>query len=268
MLYALIRPMDRRGSWYGIVESGEENMSAVAYPRLIKRVRAVLIDSVVVPVAAVAAVAAGYLSGVTGIWERVALVAVPVLLLEPGLVAWTRGTVGHHLVGVQVTRSDGARLGFVAATLRAIVKYLLGWFSLIFVLTTEKHQAIHDLAVGSIVTHRDPGAQQAYDVLTERRIENPRFVYPSRLYRSAFILLYALALTLAIMVAARFAVSSECNTRGWCGTAESLLGLVLEVAWLVGIGAIIVLGWSGRLPGASRSPRDGEEDRREPSIPL
>lgn len=239
-------------------------MSAVAYPRLIKRVRAVLIDSVVVPAAAVASVAAGYLSGSTGIWERVALIAVPVLLLEPGLVAWTRGTVGHHLVGIQVTRPDGTRLGFLAATVRAAVKYLLGWFSLIFVLTTEKHQAIHDLTVGSIVTYKDPGRQQAYDLLPERLVESPQFVYPSRLYRGVFIVLYAIAFTVVIIVVTALAVRVVCATRHGCGTAGSLLSLALEVVWLVGTGALVVLGWNGRLPGARRWRRDRDEDRRQP----
>jgi uncharacterized RDD family membrane protein YckC len=230
-------------------------MAAMAYPRLIKRVRAVLIDSVVVPLAAVASVAVGYAFGITGIWERVLLFVIPVLLLEPGLVAWTRGTVGHHVVGLQVTRTDGTtKLDFFTATVRAAVKFVLGWFSLIFVLTTEKHQAIHDLLARSIVTYRDASDQPGYDVLAERRIEAAEFVYPSRMRRTLLVILYWIPLTLLIFVAAGLALSGACALRNVCSTAEALLSIATDVIWIVATGALLVLGWNGRLPGARRRP--------------
>src|SRR5262249_32850102 len=140
--------------------------------RLIKRVRAVLIDSLVVPLATVASFAAGYTLGVTETWARALLVVIPILVLEPGLVAWTRGTIGHHIVGIQVTKSDGVtRLNFFAAAIRAAVKFVLGWFSFIFVLTTSRHQAIHDLAVASVVTHRNVKDLPDFEVLSERNVE-------------------------------------------------------------------------------------------------
>src|SRR5215831_14768535 len=160
-------------------------MRTVFYPRLIKRVRAVLVDSVVVPLAAVASFAAGYAAGISETWARVLLVAVPVLLLEPGLVAWTRGTIGHHVMGIRVTQADGmTRLNFIAATVRAAIKFVLGWFSFIFVLTTSRHQAIHDLVVGSVVTHKDASELPSFDVLQERRIEEDKFAYPPRWKRA------------------------------------------------------------------------------------
>jgi len=230
-------------------------LTTAVYPRLIKRVRAVLIDSVVVPVAAVASLAIGYWSGVTDIWGRSLLVAIPILLLEPGLVSWTRGTVGHHIMGIQVTKTDGvSRLGFFAATVRAVVKFLFGWFSLIFVLTTTKHQAIHDLAAHSIVTHRDAGALPAYELVPERHIESPQFVYPSRMKRALFIVLYWALISVALVIGAAFLLSDTCAASNQCSALDYLVSTAMNVLWLVSTGALVVLGWSGRLPGAKRRP--------------
>src|SRR5262245_37224487 len=89
------------------------------YARLVKRVRAVLIDSVLIPVAAIASLVAGDALGVSDPTAKVLLLVVPVFVLEPLLVATTGGTVGHHLIGLRVTRLDGARrINIFAATLR------------------------------------------------------------------------------------------------------------------------------------------------------
>jgi len=226
------------------------------YPRLIKRVRAVLIDSVVVPLAAVASFAAGYALGVTETWARVLLVAVPVLLLEPGLVAWTGGTIGHHVVGIRVTRTNGvSKLNFIAATIRAVIKFVFGWFSFIFVLTTSKHQAIHDFVVGSVVTHRDVSKLPSFEVLQERRIEEQGFVYPSRWKRASIVVLYGLFTSIVLVAAVALLLSESCAASRRCTRLDSLLSLVIELAWLLSTGAIIVLGWSGRLPGARRKAK-------------
>jgi hypothetical protein len=103
-------------------------VDAVYYPRLVKRVRAVLIDSVLVPVVAITSLGVGYGLGVTDFLWRALLVGVPVFILEPGLVTITGGTVGHHLVGIRVQRKDGSGnlniIAWLAAT-GAIVVF--GW---------------------------------------------------------------------------------------------------------------------------------------------
>jgi uncharacterized RDD family membrane protein YckC len=228
-------------------------MSTVFYPRLIKRVRAVLVDSVVVPLAAVASFATGYAAGITETWARVLLVAVPVLLLEPGLVALTRGTVGHHVMGIRVTQADGVtRLNLIAATVRAAIKFGLGWFSFIFVLTTSRHQAIHDLVVGSVVTHRDASNLPGFEVLQERRVEADEFEYPPRWRRVSMIVLYCFSVCVVLVLAVGLLMSETCAMSNRCTSFEALLSLVVEILLLVSFGAVIVLGWSGRLPGARR----------------
>jgi uncharacterized RDD family membrane protein YckC len=231
-------------------------VSAVSYPRLIKRVRAVLIDSVVVPIAAVVSLMVGYAAGITELWARVVLVAVPILIMEPGLVAWTGGTIGHHLVGVKVLKADGIhRLNFFAATLRAIVKFILGWFSLIFVLTTARHQAIHDLVVNSIVVHSDVSGLPSYEVLPERQVESNQYTYPAKWRRVLFIVMYWALCTIALIVFLALLSSENCSRFNRCTTSEVLASIVIQVVWLLTTGGLIVLGWSGRLPGAKRSAK-------------
>ncbi len=228
-------------------------MNAVSYPRLIKRVRAVLIDSVVVPVVTVAVVILGTLAGVTDIWGRGALVVASILFLEPGLVALTGGTVGHHLVGIRVEKVEGTgNLNFFVATLRAIVKFVLGWLSFIFVLTTKKHQAIHDLVAHSVVVHRNVLGLPSYEILSERQVESEQFVYPAKWKRVLIVLLYWILVTIVVIFVLRLLSSDQCIRFDRCTTLDALASLVFNLVWLLSTGALVVLGWRGQLPGAKR----------------
>jgi uncharacterized RDD family membrane protein YckC len=228
-------------------------VASIYYPRLIKRVRAVLIDSVVVPAAAVASLGIGYGLGITDFATRALLVAAPIFVLEPGLVTVTGGTLGHHLVGIRVRKKDGSgNLNIFAATLRAIIKFLLGWLSFVFVFTTARHQAIHDLVSGSVVVHRSTAGLPQHDILAERRIESDAFVYPTRWKRALIAVLYWVLMTVLLFVALGILVSEGCTAPNRCTAYELVAILAIEIGWLVATGVIAVLGWTGRLPGAKR----------------
>ena len=138
-------------------------MIQVFYPRQIRRVRAILCDSVLLPIIVFGTLIIGDASGVSHLYGKVALALVPIFILEPGLVAFTGGTIGHHLFKIRVAKTSGyGNINIVAATVRFVVKMLLGWLSLIFVLTTRKHQAGHDLLARSVVIHANPSALTFY----------------------------------------------------------------------------------------------------------
>lgn len=231
-------------------------MSPVFYPRLIRRIRAVLVDSVLVPISVFGSLILGDALGVSHVYGKVLLALLPVFVLEPGLVAFTGGTVGHHLFKLRVARIDGqSNINIFAATLRFVVKLLLGWLSFIFVLTTTKHQAVHDLLARSVVVHKYPGELPAYEVLPERVLDSDSYAYPPAWRRVAVITGYWLIALVAISALGNVAVSDACMRVARCSTGEHLFLLALDIALLLTLGWVSVQGWRGLLFGCRRKHR-------------
>lgn len=231
-------------------------MPPVLYPRLIRRVRAFLLDSVILPITVFGALIGGDALGVSHAYGKVALVLGPVFFLEPGLVAITGGTIGHHLFKIRVTKLDGhGNINVFAATVRFVVKLLLGWLSFIFVLTTRKHQAVHDLVARSVVIHKDASSLPTHEALPERAPDSAEYVYPARWRRVLIIAGYWFLATVALSFLSNIVASSACIEGHRCATGEYLLLLVLNIAWLVSLGWITVKGWGGLLHGCRRHPR-------------
>jgi len=232
-------------------------MRTFAYPRLIKRVRALLFDSLLLPVAVFSVLMLGSELGVSGVPGKVALVLAPVLALGPGLVALTGGTVGHHLQHIRVTTLDGRRnIGFFAAVIRSFVKLGLGWLSLVFILTTARHQAAHDLAAGSMVIHETTAGLPAHEILAERRLDEVNYRYPQAWKRLLVVALYAAALTALYPLILEVTWTTACLEYNRCTTRDMLVELVLNILWLVTIGWCAVRGWNGMLYGCRRRRRE------------
>jgi uncharacterized RDD family membrane protein YckC len=223
------------------------------YPRLIKRVRAGLIDSVAIPAAAMATLIIGDAMGVSDTAAKLLLLIVPIFLLEPLMLSLTGGTIGHHIMKLKVSRQNGSgHINIFAATARFFIKLLFGWLSFVFVFTTKKHQAIHDLATGSVVTYRNAGNLPEYDVLLERSIEETGFVYPAAWKRIMTIFVYGFVVVIGNAVFGLLALSDECARNSHCVGIDSLLLIMADVIFLIMIGAVIVMGWKGRLYGCRR----------------
>ena len=83
------------------------------------------------------------------------------LFIEPVLIAAKRGTPGHLIVGIRVVDSaspgTGRGIGYLRSIARWFVKGFIGLISFLWMVFTRKHQALHDLAVGSVVIV-DPSA--------------------------------------------------------------------------------------------------------------
>ncbi|MFD0912211.1 RDD family protein [Methylophilus luteus] len=231
-------------------------MSTITYPRLIKRVRAVLIDSILTIVAVATSLSIVSAVGVSSGIAKIMLIVLPILILDPILVTVTGGTIGHHMMGIRVTRIDGlSRINLVAASVRFIVKALFGWFSFIFVLTTARHQAIHDLVAHSIVIHKNPAGLASYDVLTERLPHNDPYIYPSAWRRFLITAAYWVLYTIIISVRAAIFTSQTCLDHQSCSESEAITSFALSLLLLLGIGWITVRGWSGKLYGGRRKLR-------------
>ena len=74
--------------------------------------------------------------------------------------AW-QATVGKRLLNIYVTDNNGQRITLARSFDRWFVKWFAGFFggslvSIITILTTEDHRALHDLAVGTVVLRGRP----------------------------------------------------------------------------------------------------------------
>lgn len=229
------------------------NISDAVYPRLIRRVRAILIDSV-------------FLLGVVLLWwitlpfvaERdpyikVALPLILMFILESCMVAFTGGTPGHHIMGIKIVNArNGSYIGVARSLVRALFRTLLGWLSFIIALTSKRHQALHDLLVGTVVVFRNPAAYPSSERYVARNFEDQNYSYPPKWKRILLITFYNIAGFIVLIVGVSFVLSSECLEYDRCTFREELLNQVLGWAWLFYFGATTVMCWRGQLPGCRR----------------
>lgn len=240
------------------------DISALRYPRLMRRVEAVLLDALVfvfvflvgMNLLAPLAVHGGIKAGV---------IALLILVLEPGLVSRTGSSIGHHLRGLRVQDAgSGANIGFPRAFLRFVVKNLLGWCSVVFMLVTRRYQALHDLAVRSVVVLKHPDRMAEGHALEERQLEEADYIYPSWLRRITAIVLWVIAGYVALTVPVLALSSDACFYQGKCNEAERAMEGAAGVAALVLFAVVLVLGCTGRLWGARRtSTSAGDEPSHE-----
>ena len=227
----------------------------VFYPRLLRRVRAALIDSMIfLTVFAVwmmllpTIVDSHYL-------VKAGTLVIPLLTLDPIAVAYTGGTVGHHIMGLRIRDATLEKnIGIMRAMLREGLRLGLGWLSLIFVLTTRNHQALHDFATSTVVLLRRPETLPSRERLTARSDDIEKYSFPSKSRRITFIVLYViLAFTICALVA-NFVISDSCLLYEQCDNFEKNILAVLDLSLTVAICAIILLGWKGLLFGCRRVP--------------
>jgi uncharacterized RDD family membrane protein YckC len=230
--------------------------SVVFYPRLIRRIRAMLIDTLIVILLLFAWMLALPYFPEGNVVLKVGILLLALFVLEPLLVALTGGTPGHHVMGIRVRdASMKTNLGIVRATVRAIVKGVLGWLSFILVLVTARHQAIHDYVTSSIVVLKNAQDLPAYDRLQARREDTQVYEYPSRLRRLAVVVLYNIVGVILLTLAINSALSNSCMFDEQCTTLETIVSNAITLLWLGWIATSIVLGWRGMLYGCRRKSR-------------
>ena len=224
------------------------------YPRLLRRLQGVFIDSFVVPLAALATLVALTYAGVESTWIKVLVPLFVVFLLEPVAVSTTGGSIGHHLVGLRV-RKAGAdeRINLFAAVVRLVVKTLFGLPSFFVAFVTKKRQALHDLAARSLIVHKSADVP-AYELVPARTPEDEHATYVSAWRRMLVMLLYWVLLYLAIGVVMFVIVSEPCFRDAFrCTPFERMVVLSAMPLLLLGFVIIAVLSWMGRLYGCRKS---------------
>lgn len=229
--------------------------SGPAFAKLSRRIGAVLVDGVVLALALFVVI-----SIISGLSIRSPFdVALAILLLgsiEPLFVWLSGGSIGHHIYGLRIRRVDvDRRLGILRSYLRFITKLPLGLVSLVTVVSSRRHQAIHDLLCRSIVVYQHPEKQPAGYVLAERVDDEENYIYPGKAKRVLFIVLYYVLAYFIITIPAVFLLSDTCISGAICSRYDSMMELGFSTVFLVSLFVIASLGWNGLLFGCLKKAR-------------
>ncbi|MCP3940319.1 MAG: RDD family protein [Desulfobacteraceae bacterium] len=188
---------------------------------------------------------------------RALLIYSPLFFLEPLLVTYLGASIGQHLLGMEVMSINTRKkcpLGI--SLIRYFTKVLLGSLSLIYMLFSRKHQAIHDHFANTVV------------LLSRKKIEkNPSFAnhgaieqtyeseykYPSPLrkfcvfivwYLLSCILIDVLIETSAILLLPDYSIKTEKLPEG----VELIRDFLLSITFIT----FAIWAAKGRLFGARR----------------
>jgi uncharacterized RDD family membrane protein YckC len=231
-------------------QTESETVKGAAYGRFSRRLRAFVIDGIIIALMCVAALSVAVAAESDNVGRIVGIVFVASwLLYEPVLVSVTGSSIGHYLSNLRVVddRTHG-KVGFLKAIARFVIKTLLGVYSFITMAVTSRHQAVHDLLTRSTVQIRDPSKASLGHYVAERT-DLPVTSRASRTRRIVVTLVY-LFFAFVLMVLAEVAlVSPACLDLGKCSQADDSISTVVG---LVGLGVIIMLivqGWRSRLYG-------------------
>jgi uncharacterized RDD family membrane protein YckC len=227
-----------------------------AYGRFSRRLKAVVIDWMIMIAVLVAALFAAVLINSDHIGRIIGFTVVAVLLLyEPILVSLTGSTIGHYRTNLRVVdnRTHG-NISFMKAIVRIIIKDLLGLYSFVTMATTSRHQAVHDLLTQSTVQIRDRSKARFQDYVTVRsELLSPAM--PS-VWRRILVIIayvaaaYVLAGGIAVGLSRAGLLTARCVARvELCSTSEYSLLLGTGLGIIVIAILCIVQGWRGRLFG-------------------
>ena len=166
------------------------------------------------------------------------------------LVAWRGATLGHAYANIWVV---DARTGKIPSFLRAVgrfwIKGLLGLFAFVFMASTRRHQALHDLLFLTTVEIRDPARASRYDYLTERLPDSERV--PAAAWRRVLMILcYSVGCVLLYGFVLAATESRECFEENRCSGSERAWEAVVTLLWVGAQTACLAYGWQGRLIGA------------------
>jgi uncharacterized RDD family membrane protein YckC len=232
----------------------ETTPATQGYPKLLRRLRGLFIDGLVVPIAAIATLVALTYAGVESTWIKVAGPVLVVLLLEPVAVSMTGGSIGHHLTGIRIRKEHvDERINVFAATVRFIVKTLFGLPAFFVAFVTRKRQGLHELAAKSLVVHKSAAGLPAHEFIGERTVEDEHATYASVWRRVLVIVLYWALLYLATSFVIAAVMFGPCmDSPDDCTPVQVISSIVALGVLLIGFAVIAVLGWRGRLFGCRK----------------
>ena len=127
--------------------------SEIQYPSLLKRIQALFIDFALILIIFLSSSLVIGMIGGTATGVKVGIFVFCVCIYEPMLIAFTGGTLGHRVLGIQVKNYENPdrNISIFSAIVRVIVKGFLGWISFLTISFNSEKRSIHDMLSGSIV---------------------------------------------------------------------------------------------------------------------
>lgn len=127
------------------------------YPGLSNRVRAMIVDAVVMIIFMILATYLFSWFNNAHDFLRIITFIFIFFLYDPIFTSSFGGTIGHFMLGIRVKRNNdqNKNIIFPVAVARFFFKACMGWISLITVTTNIKKRAIHDFITGSIVVYSE-----------------------------------------------------------------------------------------------------------------
>jgi uncharacterized RDD family membrane protein YckC len=185
--------------------------------------------------------------GYGGRWLAAAIAIGMPLLLEPILVARRGTTPAHWLLGLRIVDLETGRPpGLLVSFARYLLKIAcLGpWLSPL-IAVTARHQALHDLACGTVVEVIDPGSRggrlAAYDPAVDA-------ITPALSARVVSTLGFSAVLVL-VLITTGLLMRVSCGDDFRCGTFGTAFFEVLFRVGFILQYMVLWLGPAGRLPG-------------------
>lgn len=128
-------------------------MNEIKYGTLINRLKAILIDALVLLGLCMIATAVFSRIGYVSDTVRMLVFIFIFLLYDPLFTSIFGATIGHLIIGLRIRRAKDItrKLIFPMALIRFIIKGTLGFISLMTISITKKSRAIHDIVAGSVV---------------------------------------------------------------------------------------------------------------------
>ena len=123
------------------------------YANLLDRVKAAVVDSIVIIAMMFAASEVLAIFDTVPDFVRIVLFVFIFILYEPLLVSIYGATIGHSKIGISVRKDSDItkNISFFSAIIRFLAKAFLGMFSLFSVTANDKRKAIHDFIANSVV---------------------------------------------------------------------------------------------------------------------
>lgn len=176
----------------------ENNTTSELYASLPRRIKAGIVDTVIVlflfiilPVSIQVLIPDENIFSVFFMYS-------PILILEPILISYLGATIGQYLFGVEVVRKkDYGKCPILLSFARYFTKIIFGSFSVVYMLFSRRHQAIHDHLAGTLVILSRKRVKTNPDFASygeQEQFSGSEYVYPSALRRFfVFIVWYIIA---------------------------------------------------------------------------